>query len=101
MDVQTPTDNSDDNEEDEPDNNACKRQRKTYALANTERKEMTKKRQADILKKQQETDKAKAQAAANKDKPDNTNKPRSYRSKGKASHPDQIKSSNKGRKTAR
>ena len=62
---------------------------------------MTKKRQADVLKKQQEKDKAKAQAAANKDKPDKTNRPRSHRSKGKASHPDQIKSSNKGRKTAR
>ena len=41
-DVQTPTDNSDINEENEPDNNACKRQNKTYAPANTERKEMTK-----------------------------------------------------------
>ena len=62
---------------------------------------MTKKRQADVLKKQQEKDKAKAQAAANKDKPDNTKRLRPHRSKGKASHPDQIKSSNKGRKTAR
>ena len=42
MDVQTPTDSLDDNEEDEPDNNAHKRQRKIYAPANTERKEMTK-----------------------------------------------------------
>ena len=91
----------DDNETDEPDNNTCKRQRKRNALANTVRKEMTKKRQADLLKKQQEKGKAKAQAAANKDKPDNTKRPRSHRSKGKASHPDQIKSSNKGRKTAR
>ena len=31
MDVQTHTDNSDDNEDNEPDNNVCKRQRKTYA----------------------------------------------------------------------
>ena len=85
----------DDNENDEPDNNACKKHRKKYAPANTVRKEITKMRQADILKKQQEKDKAKA------DKPDNTNRPRSHRSKGKASHPDQIKSSNKGRKTAR
>ena len=99
--VQSPTDNSDNNEEDEPDSNACKRQRKTYVPANTERKEMTKKRQADVLKKQQEKDKAKAQAAANKDKPDNTNRPRTHRFQGKASHPDQIKNSNKGRKTAR
>ena len=29
MDIQMPTDNSDDNEDNEPDNNACKRQRKT------------------------------------------------------------------------
>ena len=101
MDIQTPTDDSDDNENDDPDNNARKRHRKKYAPANIVRKEMTKKRQADVLKKQQEKDKSKAQATANKDKPDNTNRPRSHRSKGKASHPDQIKSSNKGRKTAR
>ena len=30
-DIQTPTDNSDDNEDNEPDNNVHKRQRKTYA----------------------------------------------------------------------
>ena len=41
-DIQTPTDNSDDNEGNEPDNNAHKRQRKTYASADTARKEMTK-----------------------------------------------------------
>ena len=51
MDVQTPADNSDDNEDNEPDNNAHKRQRKTYALTDTVRKEMTKQRQADLLKK--------------------------------------------------
>ena len=95
MDLHTPTDNSDDNEDNEPDNNACQRQRKTYAPADTVRKEMTKKRQADLLKKQQEKDKAKAQAEANKDKPDNTNRPRAHKSKGKASHPNQIKSSKK------
>ena len=78
MDVQTPTDDSDDNENDEPDNNACKRQRKKYAPADTVRKEMTKQRQAHLLKKQQERDKAKAQVAANKDKPDNTNRPKPY-----------------------
>ena len=33
IDIQTPTDNSNDNEDNEPDNNACKRQRETYALA--------------------------------------------------------------------
>ena len=101
MEVQTPTDNSDDNEGNEPDKNACKRQRKTYAPADTVRKEMAKKRQADILKKQQEKDKAKVQAEANKDKPDNANRPRAHKSKGKASHPDQIKSSKKGGRTSR
>ena len=52
--VQTPTDNSDDNEDNEPDNLACKRQRKIYAPANAVRKEMTRQRQAEVLKKQQE-----------------------------------------------
>ena len=75
-DVQTPTDNSDDNEDNEPDNNASKRQSKTYALADTVRKEMTKHRQAKVLKKQQEKEKAKAYTEANKDKPDNANRPR-------------------------
>ena len=50
-DVQTATDNSDDNKDNEPDNNAHKRQRKTYVTADTVRKEMTKYRQAKILKK--------------------------------------------------
>ena len=53
------------------------------------------------MKKQQEKDKAKAQAEANKDKPGNTNRPRAHKSKGKASHPDKIKSSKKGRRMAR
>ena len=101
MDVQTPTDDSDDNENDEPDNNPCKRKRKTYAPADTVRKEMTKQRQAKLLKKQQEKDKAKTQATANKDKSDNTNRPKSNRSKGKASHLDQIKSLKKCIKSAR
>ena len=100
-DIQTPTDNSDDNENNELANIAHKRQRKKYAPADTVRKEMTKQRQAELLKNQQEKDKAKAQAAANKDKSDNTNRPKPNRSKGKASHPDQIKSSKKGRKLAR
>ena len=42
MDVQTPTDHSDDNKDNEPDTDACKRQRNTYAPAETVRKEMTK-----------------------------------------------------------
>ena len=37
----------------------------------------------------------------NRDKTDNANKPRLYKPKGKASHPDQIKSSKKGRRTPR
>ena len=100
-DVQTPTDNSDDNEDNEPDNNASKRKSKTYALADTVRKEMTKHRQVKVLKKQQEKEKAKAHAEANKDKLDNANRPRPHKSKGKASHPGQIKSSKKGSRTAR
>ena len=76
-DVQTPTDNSDDNEDDEPDNNVCKRQRKLYAPADAARKDMTKQRQADVLKKHQEKERLKAQAEANKDKSDNA----------KATHP--------------
>ena len=49
-DVQTPTDNSDDNEDNETDNNAPKRQRKIHVPADTVRKEMTKQRQAKVLK---------------------------------------------------
>ena len=50
----TPTDHSADDEDAEPDNNACKRQRKTYAPADTIRKDLTKQRQAQLLKNQQE-----------------------------------------------
>ena len=95
-DIQTPTENSDDYEDNEPDNNACKRQRKIYVPADTVRKDMTKQRQAEGLKKQQERERAKAQAKANKDIADNPNRPRSHKPKGEASHPDQIKSSKKG-----
>ena len=45
------TDHSADDEDTEPDNNTCKRQRKVYAPADTNRKELTKQRQAQILKK--------------------------------------------------
>ena len=93
MDVQTPNDDSYDNEDNEPDNTAGKRQRKSYASANTIRKEMTKQRCADVLKKQQEKEKAKIQAEKHKNKSDNINRPRPYKSKGKASNPDQIKRS--------
>ena len=62
---------------------------------------MTKQRQANVLKKQQEKERAKAQAEVSKDKPDNAKRPRLHESKDKASHPDQIKSSKKGRRMAR
>ena len=81
--VQTPNVDSDNNEDNEPDNTAGKRQRKTYATANTIRKEMTKQRCADVLKKQQEKEKAKTQADKHKDKID-VNRPRPHKSKGKA-----------------
>ena len=99
--LQTPNDNSDDNEANELDNTAGKRQRKTYATANTIGKEMTKQRCADVLMKQQEKEKAKAQAKTHKDKTDNTDRPKSHKSKSKASHPDQIKRSKKDRRMAR
>ena len=62
---------------------------------------MTKQKQAEVFKKQQERERAKAQAKANKDKTDHPNRPRLHKSKGKASHPDQIKNSKKGRRMAR
>ena len=45
MDIHTPADHSTDDEDTEPDNNACKRQRKTYTPADTIRKDLTKQRQ--------------------------------------------------------
>ena len=61
-DVHTPTDHSADDEDTEPDNITCKRQRKIYVPANTNRNELTKQRQAQILKNQQEKQRVKAQA---------------------------------------
>ena len=91
--------------------------------ADTNRKELTKQRQAQVLKNQQEKERLKAQALEDRDKIDkesrtrtkrpmaqpkdngdnvnDTNSPRLQRSKGKASHPDQIKSSKKNRNTPR
>ena len=122
MDIHTPTDHSADDEDTEPDNNTHKRQRKIYAPADTNRKELTKQRQAQILKNQ-EKERAKAQVLedrdkidkANRNKPkrptaqpednseniDDTNSLRSQKSKGKASHPVQIKSSKKGTRKPR
>ena len=53
MDIHTPTDYSTDDEDTEPDNNAHKRERKTYTPADTFRKDLTKQRQAQLLKNQQ------------------------------------------------
>ena len=122
MDVHTPTDHSADDEDTEPDNNTCY-DRKTYVPAVINRKKLTRQRQAQILKNQQEKEKAKAQALedgekidkVNRNNPkrptaqpednseniDDTNSPRPQNMKGKASHPDQIKSSKKGRRKPR
>ena len=48
--MHTPTDHSADDEDTEPDNNEHKRQREIYASADTSRKELTKQRQAQVLK---------------------------------------------------
>ena len=122
-DIHTPTDHSADDEDTDPDNNACKRQRKVNAPADTSGKELTKKRQVQMLKNQQEKERLKTQTLQNTDNADresrtrtkrpmtqledngdnidDTNSPRPQRSKGKASHPDQIKSSKKNRKMPR
>ena len=93
--------------------------RKIYAPADTSRKELTKQRQAQMLKNQQEKERLKVQTLENTDnidresrvrtgRPttqldnngdniDDTNSPRPQRSKGKVSHPDQIKSLKKNR----
>ena len=119
-DIHTPTDHSADDEDTEPDNNTCKRQRKVHVPADANRKELMKQRQAQVLKNQQEKERLKAQALENRDNIDkecrtktkrptaqpedngdninDTNSPRLQRSKEKASHPDQIKSSKKNRK---
>ena len=82
-----------------------------------------KQKQAQILKNQQDKERAKAQALEERDKIDkanrnklkrptaqpednsknidDTNSPKPQKSKGKASHPDQIKSSKKGKRKPR
>ena len=121
MDIHTPTDHSTDDEDTEPDNNACKRQRKKYAPADTVRKDMSKQRQVQLLKNQQEKERAQAQALENRgttyknnknethrstaqpednrDNIDDTNNPKTQKSKGKTSHPDQVKNSKKSKRT--
>ena len=74
MDICSPTNHSTHDEDTEPDNNTCKRQRKTCAPADTIRKDLTKQRQAQILKNQQEKERATAQALENRDKTDKTNR---------------------------
>ena len=122
-DIHTPTNPSTDDEDTERDNNTCKKQRKISAPADVSRKELTKQRQAQMLKKQQEKERLKVQTLENTDtvdtesrvrtrRPtipqddngdniDGTNSPRLQRSNGKASYPDQIKSLKKNRKTPR
>ena len=120
--MHVPTDHSTDDEDTEPDNNTHKRQRKTYTPADTIRKDLIKQRQAQILKNQQERerkqkhkqdrdkiDKANrnkqkrhtAQPEDNSKNIDDTNDTRPQKSKGKATHPDQIKSSKKDKRTPR
>ena len=53
-DIHTPTDHSTDDEDTKPDNNTPKRQRKTCVPADTNRKKLTKQRQAEINKKKKE-----------------------------------------------
>ena len=114
-------DGTTDDEDTEPDN-THKRHRKMYAPADANRKELTKQRQAQLLKNQQEKERAKAQALEDRDKKDKANRTKPKRpttqpkdnskniddtnspspqSKGKASHPDQIKSSKKGTRKPR
>ena len=77
--VHTPTDHSTDDEDSEPDNNTCKRQRKVHAPADTYRKELTKQRQAQVLKNQQEKERLKAQALEDRDKINKASRTKSKR----------------------
>ena len=79
MDIHTPTNHSADDEDTEPGNNACKRHRKVYAPANTSRKELTKQRQAQVLKYQQEKERLKAQTLGNRDNADRESRTRTKR----------------------
>ena len=74
MDRHTLTDHSTDDEDAEPDNNTCKRQRKTYGPTDMNRKKLTKKRQEELLKNQQEKDRTQAQALENRNKRDKCKK---------------------------
>ena len=94
--------------------------RERHTPADTIRKDLTKRGQAQLLKNQQEKERAKAQALENRDKTDRTNKTKTNRSaaqlednrdnmddinnprtqKSKA-HPGQVKNSKKGKRTPR
>ena len=75
-DIHTPTDHSADDEDTEPDNNACKRQRKVYVPVDATRKELTKQRQAQVLKNQQEKERLKAKTLENRDNADRESRTR-------------------------
>ena len=79
MDIHTPTDHSTDDEDTEPDNNTCKRQRKVYAPVDASRKELTKQRQIQMLKNQQEKERLKAQTLENTDNADRVSRTRTKR----------------------
>ena len=104
-DIHTPLDHSTDDEDTEPDNNTCKRQRKVYAPADANRKELTKQRQAQVLEKERlkaqtledgdnidkvSRTKSRRHTAQPEDNGENihdTNSPRLQRSKGKSIPP--------------
>ena len=75
-DIHTPTDHSADDEDTEADNNICKRERKVCAPVDTNRKELTKQRQVQILKNQQEKERLKAQTLENRDNADRESRTR-------------------------
>ena len=78
-DIHTPTDHSADDEDTEPNNNAHKRQRKVCALTDASRKELTKQRQAQVSKNQQEKERLKAQTLENRDNADIESRTRTKR----------------------
>ena len=75
-DIHTP---SSDDEDTEPENNTCKRQRKIYAPADISRKDLTKQRQAQMLKNQKEKERLKVQTLENTDNVDRESTVRTIR----------------------
>ena len=84
-DIHTPTDHSADDEDTEPDNNAHKRERKVYVPVDTSRKELTKQRQVQILKNEQEKERLKAHTLEHRDNADRESR---TRTKGPTAQPD-------------